>query len=93
MADLKTLEKKVNELEQRLKRLETDKVWMDELYKKARELVVKHNRASAIFLQRKLLIDNIRAERILDELQTNGVIGPASGAEPRKVLVKDRIAG
>lgn len=88
MTDFKLLEKKVNELEERLKKLEGDKKWMDELYKKAKELVVKYNKASAIFLQRKLMIDYERAVRLLDELQTNGVVGPELGVEPRKILVR-----
>jgi DNA segregation ATPase FtsK/SpoIIIE-like protein len=74
MADLKTLEKKVNELEERVKKLEYDTDWMDALYQKARELVVKHHQSSPIFLQKKLLIDFERATRIIDELRSNSVV-------------------
>jgi S-DNA-T family DNA segregation ATPase FtsK/SpoIIIE len=97
MTDLKTLEKKVNKLEERLKKIEDkiasladteEKAWMDQLYTKAKELVVRHNKASVMFLQRKLLIDNVRAKKILDELQANGVIGAAEAGEQRKILVK-----
>ena len=90
MVDLKALEKKVAELEERLDKLENDKEWMDELYKKAEELVVKYDKASAIFLQRKLMIDLERAARILDKLEINGVIGPSLGAESRKILFKKK---
>jgi DNA segregation ATPase FtsK/SpoIIIE-like protein len=65
-----------------------DKVLMEALYQKARDLVVKHNKASVIFLQRKLMIDLERASGLLDELQSNGVIGRGSGVELWKVLVK-----
>jgi S-DNA-T family DNA segregation ATPase FtsK/SpoIIIE len=98
MINLKILEKRVNEIEERLKKVEEgmasplytdDKELMDALYKKARELVVKHHKASVIFLQRKLIIDYARAEKLLDELEMNGVIGPELGAESRKILVKE----
>ncbi len=88
MADLNVLEKRINELEKRLFRLEGDKEWMDGLYRKAEELVVKNNKASVIFLQRKLMIDLERAAGLLDKLESNGIIGPALGVEPRKVLAK-----
>jgi DNA segregation ATPase FtsK/SpoIIIE-like protein len=88
MTDLQVLERKVNELDKRLKRLEGDKAWMDELYKKARELVIKNNKASVIFLERKLLIDFERASNLLDKLETDGVVGSAMGSEPRKILIK-----
>jgi DNA segregation ATPase FtsK/SpoIIIE-like protein len=61
---------------------------MDQLYQTARQLVIKHNKASAIFLQRKLLIDYQRALQLLDKLEADGVISPDLGAEPRKILVK-----
>jgi S-DNA-T family DNA segregation ATPase FtsK/SpoIIIE len=90
MTDLKILEKKINELENRIEKLENDNDWMDDLYHKAEELVVKNEKASAIFLQRKLMIDLERAARIIDKLETNGIVGPASGAEPRKILIKKK---
>ena len=95
MVDLKTLEKKVNELEKRLKKLEAKIIsgddvnegkYMDALYEKAKELVIKHNRATELFLQRKLLIDYQRATKLLEKLEENGVIGPDIGIEPRKIL-------
>ena len=89
MTDIKTLEKKVDELDTRLKKLEAEKDWTDTLYEKARALVVKNDRASAIFLQRKLMIDYERAERLLEKLQSDGVVGPSVNFEPRKVLVKE----
>lgn len=73
MTDLKALEERIRKLEERLDRIEDDKAWMDELYKKAKELVLKNNKASVIFLQRKLMIDFERAKKLLDELQKNGI--------------------
>src|SRR5512135_2040505 len=97
MADLRTMDVKIKELEERLRRIEErlgrpanvyDQVWMDELYRKAKELVIKHNKASAIFIQKRLLIDFERATKLVEELEANGVIGPATADEPRKVLGK-----
>lgn len=87
---VKGLEKRVRDLEKRLapSMLSQDEKGRDELYQKARNLVIKENNASASFLQRKLIIGYARAARILDELYIDKVIGPAVGAVPRKVLVK-----
>jgi len=57
---------------------------------KAQELVVKHNKATTTFLQRHLMIDYERATRLMEILQTNGVIGPALGANPRKIFFVGR---
>jgi S-DNA-T family DNA segregation ATPase FtsK/SpoIIIE len=46
--------------------------------------------ASTTFLQRKLKIGYARAASLIDELEQNGVIGPAEGSKPRRIL-KDSI--
>jgi S-DNA-T family DNA segregation ATPase FtsK/SpoIIIE len=58
----------------------------DELYQKARELVIEARKASTSFLQRKLGIGYSRASHLLDRLEEEGVIGPAEGSKPREVL-------
>ena len=88
MTDFKLLEKRIDKLEKRVEKLEGNRDRTEALYEKARELVVKHNKAPVIFLQRKLMIDWERAENILDELQANGVIGSDWGIEPRKIIIK-----
>lgn len=60
----------------------------DDLLEEARELVVNAGKASASYLQRMLKIGYARAARILDLLESQGVIGPADGAKPRDILVK-----
>jgi S-DNA-T family DNA segregation ATPase FtsK/SpoIIIE len=40
-------------------------------------------------LQRKLRIGYARAARLLDMLEEKGVVGPADGAKPRQVFVKE----
>lgn len=52
-------------------------------------LVCQFNTASASFLQRKMSIGYARAARMLDQLEELGVVGPAEGAKPRDVLVRN----
>lgn len=59
----------------------------DPLYEEAKELVIQAGKASASYLQRRLQIGYARAARLLDILEGEGIIGPADGAKPRKILV------
>lgn len=52
-------------------------------------LVCQFNTASASFLQRKMSIGYARAARMLDQLEEMGIVGPAEGAKPRDVLVRN----
>lgn len=52
-------------------------------------LVCQFNTASASFLQRKMSVGYARAARILDQLEEMGIVGPAEGAKPRDVLVRN----
>lgn len=58
----------------------------DELYEDAKEAVLEAGKASTSYIQRKLRIGYSRAARLIDMLEEKGVIGPANGAEPRKVI-------
>ena len=59
----------------------------DEMLPKAIEAVVEAQSASTTLLQRKLKLGYARAARIIDELESRGIIGPYEGAKPRKVLI------
>lgn len=59
---------------------------VDSLYQSAVEVVNAAGTASTTFLQRKLKIGYARAASIMDQLEDRGVIGPAEGSKPRKVL-------
>lgn len=52
-------------------------------------LVCQFNTASASFLQRKMSVGYARAARMLDQLEEMGIVGPAEGAKPRDVLVRN----
>ncbi|UCE27115.1 MAG: DNA translocase FtsK [Candidatus Coatesbacteria bacterium] len=60
----------------------------DELYDEAVAIVVAAGQASQSMLQRKLRIGFARAGRLVDMMETRGVVGPAEGTKPRKVLIK-----
>jgi len=61
----------------------------DELYDQVVDFVVKTQKASASLLQRKFKIGYNKAATMIDELEENGIIGPATGnSKPREVLVQ-----
>jgi DNA segregation ATPase FtsK/SpoIIIE, S-DNA-T family len=61
----------------------------DGLFEEAVRTVCQYDRASASLLQRRLKVGYARAARIIDELETAGVIGPGDGSKPRDVLVRN----
>lgn len=62
---------------------------VDDLFKQAVEVVCQYDRASASLLQRRLSVGYARAARIIDQLESAGVIGPADGSKPREVLTRN----
>jgi S-DNA-T family DNA segregation ATPase FtsK/SpoIIIE len=58
----------------------------DPLYEKALEIVYQQGKASASYIQRRLKIGFNRAARLVDEMEHNGVVGPAQGSKPRELL-------
>jgi len=67
---------------------EEEGVEHDSLYSEAKELIMTVGRASTSLLQRRLSIGYNRAARIMDELEKEGVVGPAQGSKPREVLIR-----
>lgn len=62
---------------------------VDELYDQAVALVARERKASTSFVQRYLQIGYNRAARIVEEMERQGVIGPANHVGKREVLVGD----
>lgn len=58
----------------------------DPLFEEAKSLVIETQKASASMIQRRLSVGFNRATRLMEELEIAGVIGPAEGTKPRKVL-------
>jgi S-DNA-T family DNA segregation ATPase FtsK/SpoIIIE len=59
----------------------------DELFEDAVRVVCNYDRASASLLQRRLSIGYARAARILDQLETAGIVSAPEGSKPRDVLI------
>lgn len=62
---------------------------LDELFDEAVKIVTQYDRASASLIQRRLSIGYARAARLLDQLESAGVVGSSDGSEPRNVLIKN----
>jgi len=61
----------------------------DALFDQCARIVVETQQGSASLLQRRLKIGYNRAGRIVDQLQSAGIIGPFEGSKAREVLIKD----
>ena len=61
----------------------------DSLYDEITDFVIKTQKASASLLQRKFKIGYNKAATMIDKLEEDGIIGPATGnSKPREVLVQ-----
>lgn len=61
----------------------------DNLYDEITDFVIKTQKASASLLQRKFKIGYNKAATMIDKLEEDGIIGPATGnSKPREVLIK-----
>lgn len=59
---------------------------LDSLFHEAKAIILSTGNASTTFLQRKLKIGYARAASLMDQLELNGVVGPAEGSKPRKIF-------
>jgi S-DNA-T family DNA segregation ATPase FtsK/SpoIIIE len=64
----------------------------DDLFEKAARLVVEFQQGSTSLIQRKFSIGYNRAGRIIDQLESSGIVGPYEGSKARQVLIKDMIS-
>ena len=62
---------------------------VDAHFKEAARLVVGSQSGLRSNLQRKLGISYARAGRLLDQLESAGIVGPMNGSLPREVLLKE----
>ncbi len=59
----------------------------DELLPAAIDVVMETGQASVSMLQRRLKLGYSRAARIVDEMETRGIVGPFEGSKPRQLLI------
>nr|WP_315400410.1 DNA translocase FtsK 4TM domain-containing protein [uncultured Sphingobacterium sp.] len=61
----------------------------DQLFEEAARLIVMHQQGSTSLIQRKLKLGYNRAGRIIDQLESAGIVGPFEGSKAREVLYPD----
>ena len=60
---------------------------VDEFFHEAVDFLLTKGKASTSMLQRQFRIGYNRASRLMDELETRGIVGPEDGVKPRKVTI------
>lgn len=60
----------------------------DEAYNDVVEFAIQTGKISASLIQRRFRFGYNRAARMMDLLETRGIVGPQNGSKPREVLVK-----
>lgn len=73
-------------------KLEFDASDRDSMFEDAARLIVMHQQGSTSLIQRKLKLGYNRAGRIIDQLESAGVVGPFEGSKAREVLIPDDYA-
>lgn len=64
----------------------------DALFNQAAEIVVSTQQGSTSLIQRKLKLGYNRAGRIVDQLESAGILGKFEGSKAREVLIKDMLS-
>jgi S-DNA-T family DNA segregation ATPase FtsK/SpoIIIE len=59
----------------------------DPLFEEALLIIRSSKTASASYLQRRLQIGYNRAARLIETMESRGIVGPADGARPREILI------
>ena len=60
----------------------------DDLYDQAVAVVLRDNKASTSYIQRRLQIGYNRAASLMERMEKEGIVGPANHAGKREILVE-----
>lgn len=60
----------------------------DPLFEDAAKLIVSAQMGSTSLIQRRMSLGYNRAGRLMDQLESAGIVGPSQGSKPREVLCK-----
>jgi S-DNA-T family DNA segregation ATPase FtsK/SpoIIIE len=60
----------------------------DALFEDAAKLIVSAQQGSTSLIQRRMKLGYNRAGRLMDQLESAGIVGPSQGSKPREVLYK-----
>ncbi|MDQ3141026.1 MAG: DNA translocase FtsK [Bacteroidota bacterium] len=64
---------------------------LDEMFEEAARLVVQSQHGSTSMIQRRLKLGYNRAGRIMDQMETLGIVSGAEGSKPREVLIFNEV--
>jgi len=65
----------------------------DPMFDDVIKLIQETGMASASLIQRRLKLGYARSARLLDQLEENGLIGPANGVKPREIFMTHNSSG
>ena len=68
---------------------DTDASKFDPYFDEAAHAIVITQQGSTSMIQRRFSIGYNRAGRLMDQLESAGIVGPAQGSKPRDVLIQD----
>ncbi|MCL2421714.1 MAG: hypothetical protein FWD03_07650, partial [Defluviitaleaceae bacterium] len=60
---------------------------MDEFFHEAAEFLIEKGKGSTSMLQRRFRIGYNRASRLMEDLESRGIVGPEDGVKPRKINI------
>ena len=63
----------------------------DKLFDEAARLIVQNQSGSTSLIQRRMKLGYNRAGRLMDQLESAGIVGPSQGSKPREVLVRSEM--
>jgi S-DNA-T family DNA segregation ATPase FtsK/SpoIIIE len=61
----------------------------DAMFEEAARIIVTNQQGSTSLLQRRLKLGYNRAGRLIDQLESAGIVGPFEGSKAREVLIRD----